>query len=193
MGLDMYLSARISTSEYFEKEINLELRPIADKCLPPAAQSYDSIEIERQVAYWRKANQIHRWFVENVQDGTDDCGTYDVQLEQLRELRDICQQVIDGSTLKPGIVNNGYRFEGGQQIAITEPGNVIIDTELAKSLLPPQEGFFFGNTDYNEWYLDDLKDTIDQLERILGWAAGHMRGDPGKQYCPIDFKYHSSW
>ena len=25
------------------------------------------------VAYWRKANAIHSWFVENCQDGVDEC------------------------------------------------------------------------------------------------------------------------
>src|SRR5205807_7634591 len=69
--LDMYLSARVTTSEYFEKEINLELRPITDKCLPPAAQPYDSIEIERDVAYWRKANAIHRWRSEERRVGKE--------------------------------------------------------------------------------------------------------------------------
>ena len=38
-----------------------------------------------EVGYWRKANQIHKWFVDNVQDGVDDCGEYKVTKEQLIE------------------------------------------------------------------------------------------------------------
>ena len=34
---------------------------------------YPHSRIIEQVGYWRKANQIHNWFVENVQDGEDDC------------------------------------------------------------------------------------------------------------------------
>ena len=29
---------------------------------------------DNQIASWRKANAIHKWFVDNVQDGVDDCG-----------------------------------------------------------------------------------------------------------------------
>ena len=29
---------------------------------------------EYAVCDWRKANHIHQWFVQNVQDGNDDCG-----------------------------------------------------------------------------------------------------------------------
>ena len=46
---------------------------------------------------WRKANQIHNWFVENVQDGIDDCSYHnEVTKEILEELLDICQRVLDG-------------------------------------------------------------------------------------------------
>jgi len=34
------------------------------------------VTIELDYAYWRKANQIHNWFVENVKDGVDNCGNY---------------------------------------------------------------------------------------------------------------------
>ncbi len=36
-----------------------------------------------EVGYWRKANQIHNWFVKNVQGGVDDCGYYGVTKEKL--------------------------------------------------------------------------------------------------------------
>ena len=42
------------------------------------------------VAYWRKANQIHSWFVQNVQGGEDECQPHHVSREQLRDLRDLC-------------------------------------------------------------------------------------------------------
>ena len=51
--------------------------------------------IFEQVGYWRKANAIHRWFVENVQDGDDDCGTYEVNKEQLEELKALCESVLN--------------------------------------------------------------------------------------------------
>jgi hypothetical protein len=43
-------------------------------------------EVIEEVMYWRKANQIHKWFVDNVQDGVDDCKEYWVSEEKLQEL-----------------------------------------------------------------------------------------------------------
>jgi hypothetical protein len=47
-----------------------------------------------EVMYWRKANAIHNWFVENVQDGIDECEPHDVTVDQLKELRDLCYEVL---------------------------------------------------------------------------------------------------
>ena len=35
------------------------------------------------------------------------------------------------------------------------------------TLLPTQSGFFFGNTDYDEWYFYDVKDTKKKLKKVL--------------------------
>ena len=48
-----------------------------------------------EVGYWRKANHIHRWFVENVQNNDDDCGCYPVSREQLDSLLRTCRRVLD--------------------------------------------------------------------------------------------------
>ena len=52
-------------------------------------------QIEIEAMYCRKANAIHKWFVDNVQNGTDDCGTYEVSRKQLQELLDLIIEVID--------------------------------------------------------------------------------------------------
>jgi hypothetical protein len=95
------------------------------------------MSITEQVGYWRKANAIHNWFVNNVQDGVDDCAFHnEVTKEYLEELRDICHEV-------------------------------LCNHDLAESLLPTQSGFFFGSTVYDEWYIDDLKKTIDIVDKVL--------------------------
>lgn len=48
----------------------------------------------QEVIYWRKANAIHQWFVDNVQNGNDDCGRYEVTIPQLRDLLEVCEEVI---------------------------------------------------------------------------------------------------
>ena len=59
---------------------------------------------------------------------------------------------------------------------------VLANRELAKELLPSQSGFFFGSTEYDEYYFGDLQLTINQLEPWLD--------DSRKQW---DLYYHSSW
>lgn len=61
---------------------------------------------------------------------------------------------------------------------------VLADTSLANELLPPQPGFFFGSTDIDEWYWEDLKATVAKIDAVLlsfkeseGWT----------------FVYQSSW
>ena len=34
---------------------------------------------------------------------------------------------------------------------------VLDDNSLAEELLPTRSGFFFGSTDYDEWYFEDIK------------------------------------
>jgi hypothetical protein len=56
---------------------------------------------------------------------------------------------------------------------------VQADHSLAESLLPSASGFFFGATDYDEWYYNDIENTIKILEEAL------EDGD--------EFYYSSSW
>ena len=101
-------------------------------------QSFGRKRIFDSVMYWRKANQIHKWFVENVQDGVDDCGIYVVSEEQLTELYDTAKRVLETK-----------------------------DPSVARELLPTTSGFFFGSTEYDQWYYEKVKETVEQLEKCL--------------------------
>ena len=111
MGLDMYLNAR----KYINKvgnwdNVNLDSsRPYAGaesreyRDVINAANMWDienvqepyGAEVQVNVAYWRKANQIHNWFVENVQDGEDNCQEYFVSHEKLKKLLEIAREAYD--------------------------------------------------------------------------------------------------
>lgn len=39
-----------------------------------------------EVAYWRKFNALHKWFVDNVQRGVDDCEYHLITKEKLNEI-----------------------------------------------------------------------------------------------------------
>lgn len=123
--------------------------------------------VSEEAGYWRKANAIHKWFVENVQNGEDDCGEYHVSHEQMQELLDRVNKVLAASTLVKGTLHAGTTYQDGKTTENYVDGMVIHDPSVAQELLPTQSGFFFGSTDYNEWYIEDLKHTKEILEAAL--------------------------
>ena len=44
---------------------------------------------------------------------------------------------------------------------------VLENHSLAEDLLPTQGGFFFGSTDYDKWYFEDVKDCRRQMKKLL--------------------------
>ena len=60
---------------------------------------------------------------------------------------------------------------------------VLKNPKKAQELLEPQSGFFFGSTDVNEWYLEDLKRTVDTLSAWLKLKGSER----------WSIHYHSSW
>lgn len=65
--------------------------------------------------YWRKANQVHKWMVENVQHGEDNCGVYEVDINQLRELKDIVEEIIADPSKAPDLLPTESGFFFGSQ------------------------------------------------------------------------------
>ena len=140
MGLDMYLSAEKFVSGYehakdenFSKILNL--LNIDEK------DADRSIEVNVGVGYWRKANAVHNWFVQNVQNGEDNCARYYVTTEKLEELKADCEDSL-----------RAY-LDG--------------DKAEAENIMAPTSGFFFGSTEIDEWYAKDLNHTIAIVDKCL--------------------------
>lgn len=143
------------------------------------------VYVEEEVACWRKANAIHDWFVKHAGENLDNCQPCSVSREQLVELRDACATVLAGSQMKNGKVKNGYtssKETNFEMKANMEDGKYIEDASIAKALLPTQEGFFFGSTDYDQYYYEDIKYTKEVLDEILS-----VKGDDAEYY------YEASW
>ena len=128
---------------------------------------YDYCSVSVEVAYWRKANAIHNWFVENCGGGVDECQLMEISKVQLEKLLDTAKKVKESCVLVDGKINNGYTFKDGKEVPIMIDGKYIKDPSVAEELLPTTSGFFFGGTDYDEWYLEDIEDTIKQITEIL--------------------------
>jgi hypothetical protein len=67
-----------------------------------------------EITSWRKANAIHKWFVDNVQDGVDDCGQYKVTKEHLIQLHNACNDVLNDNNLAEQLLptQSGFFFGG---------------------------------------------------------------------------------
>ncbi len=95
MGLDMYLYKK-----HFMKDFDYKGANHTGVTVTTNDEVHPDIKPERvtyileEVVYWRKANQVHGWFVENVQKGEDNGATYHVEREQLERLRDTAKEVL---------------------------------------------------------------------------------------------------
>lgn len=147
MGLDMYLGARNQTGEF------------------------------QQVGYWRKANAIHGWFVRECADGVDECQEIFVSRDQLKQLRADCNNALaTRETATPNDTSNRIISQApnsGQDLMDFILDNMkaeqqkIGTTAVSDDPLAPTAGFFFGSTEKDEWYYNDLMETIDIIDTAL--------------------------
>jgi hypothetical protein len=146
MGLDMYLNAKKYLSEYDDA--------VAEKRVAVCEifGGLDVKEISVRAMYWRKANAIHNWFVENVQDGEDNCAPYHVSRENIEQL-------------------------------INDIATVLENRGEAEEILPTGAGFFFGSTDYDDYYFEELERTKNELTALINNPL--LKG--------FEFEYQASW
>ena len=125
MGLDMYLSARkhINKVNWNKLDHNSDVKyseatepqwfdvvnaagvdTLVDK------ESIYGVDVSVNVAYWRKVNAVHNWFVQNVQNGEDDCGEYYVSHDKLKELLTTARQALFHKDPKELMPQAGFFF-----------------------------------------------------------------------------------
>ena len=109
MGLDMYLDKKLYLSKYDGEEEKIDaiynLLGVKDE-----SDNFKHCEITLPAIYWRKSNQIHNWFVQNVQEGEDNCGRYDVGEENIKALLETVKKQLENKEniiLKP---QSGFFF-----------------------------------------------------------------------------------
>lgn len=167
MALD-FIELESTLSELEERDPTLfsKLKPYLNKRGIPGVYEVESLFEE--VAHWNKANQIHTWFANHIQDGEDNRKYYEVTKGKLRELLEVCKAVLDGSVVEQGQVSTGYGFdEAGNRIHHYAMGKVIANPRLAQHLLPTRSGPAFGSTDYDEDYIKDVVKTAKIIKKVL--------------------------
>ena len=169
MGLDQYLIIRKNEfrSKYHqdeESDLALEYPKDITRFIPNLTDLSISRKTDYEVGYWRKANHIHNWFIQNCaykdECGVpiDDCRPIEITVDKLEKLLDTCKKV-------------------------------LTDHSLAKELLPTQSGFFFGSVDYNEYYFSEIEKTIKIIEPVIEFITYKLEID---SYI-WEVYYQASW
>lgn len=156
MGLDMYLSAKRYMSAVFRKEDG-EKQEAIQKLFP---------ELAGIKGRWGDASP--------VKEVSIDAGYW----RKANAIHDWFVKNVQGGEdeCKPHYVDRDHL------LALKELcEQVLEDKTLALQLLPTTNGFFFGSTDYDQYYFDDLTQTVDIIERCLVLPS------------EWEFEYRSSW
>lgn len=194
MGLDMYLYVRkteTSIGNFMAHSkvplvLPFELKPLVDsfdiemdaddKALHNGVSGFFPHEVTRKtdyrLGYWRKANWLHHWFVENCADGVDDCKEVILYKDNLEKLLQILEAVDSTHSV-----------------------------EVAMEALPTCSGFFFGSTEYDEYYFKEVKYTIPIIKAalaILTWdndryGDNYKNLSDDEKYTDYYIVYEASW
>lgn len=231
---------------------------------------------ETEIMYLRKVNAIHNYIVENWGGGEDNCQRIYLGIDDLKQIRNLCNQVLKKCKVSQGYINagsGGGNMSGDKQVAVLKQivkknkptfavvakkylcelrtgdyaimtgywqdkkeinigdttdyaelitdikircdnddkplkdengftiysydyecvgvGGIITNQEVAEELLPTQSGFFFGSTDYDEWYLEGIKECKDQLDEAIADYEAEIAN--GVSEYAIDYYYQASW
>jgi len=158
MGLDMYLYRKtyVKNWDHMNPEERIKIN------LSGNTKGIDSDKIcyvIEDAGYWRKANAIHGWIVEQCAGGVDQCQQIHVPKQKLDELLQLCCSIL------------GEESEEER-------------TKAALEKLPPTRGFFFGSNEAgDEWYVQDLRTTIEILWEVLSET----------DFAESEIIYQASW
>lgn len=142
-----------------------------------------------ETIYMRKVNCVRKWCAENLENFEDN-GLTNFPKEKFRELIGTMRKTIIESGLSNiygyyQCIQDGW-FEDNDWDLYKEvkafldvPENREKLVEVASRLFPTSSGFFFGGTEYNEWYVADLitychrfTEFYEELDKTEEWDEG---------------------
>lgn len=184
MGLDMYLSKKTYVKNWSFQTPEEQHSVVVNKAgvLHPTIQPEKVTYITEEVMYWRKANQIHGWFCKNSRE-IDDNVLYGVEREDLENLLLDCKkvlQILNTLPTKTTQVVGGWK--DGKEFLVDV--QVYDNVDEVMEILPPTQGFFFGSTEIDEDYKEDVERTITVLEEELSLPEVGLG---------VEYEYYASW
>ena len=159
MGLDIYFNkANRGDWERFQNDLK------DYENLPKDEQTRENSPYRKfspeEVGYFRKVNFLMSYF-----DYEGNCDYKEIPREKLVALHDACVEI---SKMEPVRVDIKYYTRGGQE---TVEEYSYADQQRCAELLPTQDGFFFGSTDYDYWYFHDVKEVLVWVDGVLSDLA----------------------
>lgn len=156
MGLDMYLSGKRYMSKHFNEGDEAKQAAIAEQ-FP---------ELKGRAGRWGDASPVKEVSIE--------AGYW----RKANHIHDWFVRNVQGGedNCAPYYVSRDQLMELKDTCL-----QVLADRSLAPELLPTASGFFFGGTDYDDWYFQDLEQTIQIIDDVLTLPSSW------------EFEYRSSW
>jgi hypothetical protein len=184
MGLDMYLNKikknkilndettiRVAEEMYAEDELNKKFfEPFKEAGLTYTYTRWnwkgEETYLSKEIAYWRKANAIHYWLFTNcAEENQKDNDYIIVEKDKIQELIKVCTDVLNDLKTCKQITK---RVKSGWCNGETLYTDIkVYESNVAKELLPTQQGFFFGSYEIDDWYKENLEYTVKQLTNVL--------------------------
>ena len=191
MGLDIFIhkvkNVRNSKNEPLKSikeyaEINEQrakdkIKAFADTCIKDLESLKDNAE-SYKVAYDKIFNVKIKdytkcyWIVEKMQERVH-------SVQEVKEFFDdfIYYPEVDAYFRKVNFIYKYFQYKLEDEQCFIEKEDlldiierceqVLADDTKAEELLPTQCGFFFGSTDYDDYYFDDVADCKKQMEHLL--------------------------
>jgi hypothetical protein len=208
MGLDMYVNIRhkntqskLDAYEAWENKYSYEewqrLTEEQREEWRDSEPEYDNDMYGKELMYWRKANQIHNWFVQNCQNGVDDCGRYAITVADLLKLKELCEKILTMTEKRKAMRYTSFCAREKEEVDVLYL--TLEGVEYAIEHLPSRSGFFYGSTEYDDWYVMELENTVEQINDaldILNCEYGFaINSDPvtGEYKGDYIIEYTSSW
>lgn len=156
MGLDMYLYKKTYVQNWEHNppeqhhQIEIKRGGVLRKDIKPNRICY----ITEQVAYWRKFNALHGWFVNNCASGLDECQDISVDEDKMKELLETLKEVSSNFDKAEELLppTQGFFF-GGDEVDEYYKEEVISTIKIIEDLLEEQEqskeyGLYSGDFEY---------------------------------------------
>ena len=162
MGLDMYMYIRKSESvSSWQNDYKEKISGF----YPPEFENFQNKIAERNFLSKDTMYQVGYWRKSNA--------IHNWIVNNCANGIDNCQEV--------------YMSKSNLQDLLDTCKEVLSDHSKAGDLLPTQDGFFFGGTEYDEWYFKDLNYTVELLTDVLKFL------DDNKGYPYYTVIYQASW